>query len=54
MLLCAADRRQDALLIYHMSVQDVQTDTVGEQAFTLPDGTVLFSPPNTAQNTEED
>ena len=53
-LLCAADRRQDALLIYHMSVRDVQTDTVGEQAFTLPDGTVLFSPPNTAQNTEED
>ena len=32
----------------------LQTDTVGEQAFTIPDGTVLFSPPNTAQNTEED
>lgn len=53
-LLCAAERQQDGELIYRMSAQDVQTDSVNAQAFTLPDGTELFTPPNTTQNTEED
>ena len=43
-LLIAAEREADGTVFYRMSAPTLEKDTVTAEAFTLPDGTVLYDP----------
>lgn len=53
-LLCAAERMQGNAVIYRMAMSNLDTGNVDEQAFTLPDGTVLFDPQTQSDDAKKD
>ena len=53
-LLAAAERAQDETVVYRMAALNVELGGVDAEAFTLPDGTVLYEPATAAaKETEE-